>query len=65
MKEVNDLTFKMLVMMTTRQFKAQRHMIIPYMLALSAMFGMEFILLSLDLMTMFDVIIQSYLILFI
>ncbi|MCI2846115.1 ABC transporter permease [Staphylococcus lugdunensis] len=47
MKEVNDLTFKMLVMMTTRQFKAQRHMIIPYMLALSAMFGMEFILLSL------------------
>lgn len=34
-------------MMTTRQFKAQRHMIIPYMLALSAMFGMEFILLSL------------------
>lgn len=43
------MSVAMLRKLVTRQFKSQRHVIIPFILALSMMFGMEYILISLEL----------------
>lgn len=47
MKEVIEMPFRMLWTMVGQNFKMQRHVMIPFILALSVIFGIEFILLSL------------------
>lgn len=47
MKEGTKMTLRMLGKMILQNFKMQRHVILPFILALSMMFGTEFILLSL------------------
>ena len=46
MEEVISVPFKMIWTMVKRGFVTQRHIIIPFIIAVSIMFGIEYILLS-------------------
>ena len=43
------MTFRLLWTLVTQNFKTQRHIIIPFILVISTLFGIEFILLSLNM----------------
>ena len=45
------MTFRLLWTLVTQNFKTQRHIIIPFILVISTLFGIEFILLSLNMNT--------------
>lgn len=49
MKVGTNMTIHMLWKMIAQNFKMQRHVIMPFILALSIMFATEFILLSLNM----------------
>ena len=43
------MTFRLLWTLVTQNFKTQRHIMIPFILVISTLFGIEFILLSLNM----------------
>lgn len=43
------MTFRLLWTIVTQNFKTQRHIMIPFILVISTLFGIEFILLSLNM----------------
>ena len=46
MEEVISVTFKMIWKMIKRGYVTQRHIIVPFIIAVSIMFGIEYILIS-------------------
>ena len=51
MKEVTKMTFRLLWMLIAQQFKTERHIMIPFILVMSVLFGIEYILLTLNMNT--------------
>ena len=45
------MTFRLVWILVIQNFKTQRHIIIPFILVISTLFGIEFILLSLNMNT--------------
>ena len=45
------MTFRLVWTLVIQNFKTQRHIIIPFILVISTLFGIEFILLSLNMNT--------------